>query len=114
MSNVGCLSRFGQVMSVLERETVHTVNEYWDGPRVGVSDSRGNLICFECIFDEAEDDSSSIFWLHSFGAWWVKCAIDIDHEFAWNVVQELGHVLNYVSLDERLPTVFMPVSPPSY
>jgi hypothetical protein len=29
-------------------------------------------------------------------------------------VQELGHVLNYVSLDERLPTVFMPVSPPPY
>jgi len=31
-----------------------------------------------------------------------------------NVVQELGHVLNYLSVNERLPTVFMPVSPPSY
>jgi hypothetical protein len=29
-------------------------------------------------------------------------------------VQEFGHVLNYVSLNERLPTVFMPVSPPPY
>jgi hypothetical protein len=46
--------------------------------------------------------------------WWVKFAIDIDHELAWRVVQEFGHVLNYVSLDERLPTVFKPVSPPSY
>lgn len=29
-------------------------------------------------------------------------------------MQELGHVLNYISLDERLPTVLMPVSPPPY
>jgi hypothetical protein len=48
------------------------------------------------------------------GMWWVKFAIDIEHELAWRVVQELGHVLNYVSLDERLPTVFKPVSPPPY
>jgi len=48
------------------------------------------------------------------GRWWVKLVIDISHPLAWNVVQELGHVLNYVSLDERLPAVFMPVSPPPY
>lgn len=47
-------------------------------------------------------------------AWWVKFGIDIEHPLAWRVVQELGHVLNYVSLNERLPTVFMPVSPPPY
>lgn len=46
--------------------------------------------------------------------WWVKFIIDIDHPMAWRIVQELGHVLNYVSLNERLPTVFMPVSPPPY
>lgn len=48
------------------------------------------------------------------GCWWVKFTIDTKHPLAWNVVQELGHVLNYVSLDERLPTVFMPVSPPPH
>jgi hypothetical protein len=48
------------------------------------------------------------------GNWWVKFVIDIHHPLAWHVVQELGHVLNYVSLDERLPTVFMPVSPSPY
>lgn len=48
------------------------------------------------------------------GRWWVKLTIDIQHQLAWRVVQELGHVLNYLSLDERLPTVFMPVSPPPY
>ncbi|PSJ49981.1 hypothetical protein [Kumtagia ephedrae] len=46
--------------------------------------------------------------------WWVKFSIDIDHSFAWNAVQELGHVLNYLSLTEKLPTAFMPVSPPPY
>ena len=48
------------------------------------------------------------------GTWWVKFAIDIENELAWRLVQEFGYVLNYVSLDERLPTVFKPVSPPPY
>jgi hypothetical protein len=46
--------------------------------------------------------------------WWVKLAIDIEHHLAWSVVQELGFVLNYISLTEKLPTIFMPVSPPPY
>jgi len=48
------------------------------------------------------------------GGWWVKFSLDISHRLAWNVVQELAHVLNYLSLDERLPTVFKPTSPPPY
>lgn len=48
------------------------------------------------------------------GLWWVKFSIDINNKFAWHVVQELGHVLNYISVNERLPSVFMPVSPPPY
>ena len=48
------------------------------------------------------------------GNWWVKFALNTAHALAWRHVQELGCVLNYVSLDERLPTVFMPVSPAPY
>ena len=48
------------------------------------------------------------------GNWWAKFTIDTKHDLAWRHVQELGYVLNYVSVDERLPTVFMPVSPPPY
>ena len=48
------------------------------------------------------------------GTWWVKFQIDIGHPLAWQVVQELGHILNYISISEPLPTVFKPVSPPSY
>ena len=46
--------------------------------------------------------------------WWVKFSLDIDHPRAWQVVQEIGYVLNCLSLAERLPTVFKPVSPPPY
>ena len=48
------------------------------------------------------------------GGWWLKFAIDIEHPLAWNVVQEFGHVLNLLSVYERLPTVFYTVSPPTY
>lgn len=48
------------------------------------------------------------------GGWWVQFSIDLADPLAWNVVQELGSVLNYLSLTERLPTVFKPISPPPY
>lgn len=46
--------------------------------------------------------------------WWVNFAINLDHPLVWQTVQELGSVLNYLSLNERLPTSFYPVSPPPY
>jgi len=48
------------------------------------------------------------------GLWWIKFQFDVNHPLAWRVVQELGHVVNYLSLSERLPTVFYPVSPAPY
>jgi hypothetical protein len=48
------------------------------------------------------------------GLWWIKFQIDINHALAWNVIQEMGHIMNYLSLNERLPTIFYPVSPPPY
>ena len=48
------------------------------------------------------------------GNWWLKFHLDIEHPLAWRHVQELGFVLNYLSVSERLPTVFKPVSPPPY
>ena len=48
------------------------------------------------------------------GSWWVKFSLKTENPLAWRVVQEFGHVLNLLSLEERLPTVFKPVSPPPY
>jgi hypothetical protein len=48
------------------------------------------------------------------GNWWIKFSLDINNKLAWNVIQEFGHLFNYLSLDERLPTLFYPVSAPPY
>ena len=48
------------------------------------------------------------------GLWWIKFTIDIGNNLAWNVVQEFAHVVNYISINERLVAVFYPVSPPPY
>ena len=48
------------------------------------------------------------------GNWWVKFIIDIEHPLGWSTVQEFGYVPNSLSLDERLSTRFLPVSPPPY
>ena len=53
-------------------------------------------------------------WADGEHAWWFKFSIDVEHALAWQTVQELGHVLNYLSTNERLPTLFFPVSPPPY
>ena len=47
------------------------------------------------------------------GLWWLKFQIDISHPIAWNVVQELAYIFNGLSLANPLPTLFMPVSPPT-
>lgn len=46
--------------------------------------------------------------------WWVKFQLDICNKLAWNVIQELSCVVNYISVNERLPTMFYPVSPAPY
>ena len=51
---------------------------------------------------------------HEQGFWWVKFQIDIKNKYAWNIVQELGCIINYISLEDRLPTIFYPVSPAPY
>ena len=48
------------------------------------------------------------------GRWWIKFSLELGHPLALRVVQEFAHVLNLLSLEERLPTVFKPVSPPPY
>lgn len=44
--------------------------------------------------------------------WWIKFSIARNHPLAWHVIQRLGWVLNYYSLDERFETTFHPISPP--
>ncbi len=79
--------KFGKLIDFLARLPAVDIND---------TPSRG--------FGSGQDDS----------AWWVKFSIDIDHDLAWHTVQELGAVLNYLSIEERLASTFKPVSPPPY
>jgi hypothetical protein len=44
-------------------ERVHTVNNYYDGPRLGAADLGGRPHLYESIFDEAADEYSDLFWV---------------------------------------------------
>ncbi len=48
------------------------------------------------------------------GRWQVRFYLNLDHPLAWNVVQELAFVLNWLSVSEQLPARFYPISPPPY
>lgn len=87
MGETGSHQRFGRLIDFLARIPAMEVD---DSPSHGIG--------------AGEED----------GAWWVKFNLDIGHDLAWQAVQEMAHVLNYLSVEERLPTVFKPVSPPPY
>lgn len=44
-------------------ELVFTVDEYYDGPRTGVANFRGEPHFYDCIFDEKRSDYSNLFQL---------------------------------------------------
>jgi hypothetical protein len=43
-------------------EKVHTVSDYWDGPRAGVADFGGTPHAYQSLFDDERDDYSDV-WL---------------------------------------------------
>lgn len=48
------------------------------------------------------------------GERWVEFSLDTEHALPWRVLQELGQVLKSFSLECRLPTALMPLSPTPY
>lgn len=50
-------------MTQSEYEIVHTMTDYWDGPRGGVADFNGLPHVYQSEFDETEDDWLSTFLL---------------------------------------------------
>ena len=69
---------------------------------------------FFCKVPSVQESCIDSYGTDGQSAWWFKFQINVDHPLAWQTVQELGHVLNYISKNERLPTQFLPVSPPPY
>lgn len=46
-----------------QRDLVHTVDHFWDVPRTGVADYRGEPHFYESAFDESADDYSDVYAL---------------------------------------------------
>ena len=44
-------------------EFVHTVTDYYDGPRKGIANFQGKPYLYECIFDQSKGDYSDLFSL---------------------------------------------------
>jgi hypothetical protein len=44
-------------------EEVFTVTDYYDGPRKGIANFRGQPHFYDCIFDEAQDEYSELYRL---------------------------------------------------
>ena len=44
-------------------EAVHAVNDYWDGPREGVANLRGQPHHYKCVFSQEDDDWTDLFVL---------------------------------------------------
>ena len=49
-------------------ERVHSLVDYWEGPRSGVADLHGMPHTFECVFDELADQWSDLFVLQPIDA----------------------------------------------
>jgi len=61
-------------------DDVYTVDDYWDGPRQGVANFRGEPHAYECIFDYVLDDWSNLFRLTPLGRDALEFAIE-----AWEI-----------------------------
>ena len=96
-----------RVIDILNQRVAPKTNfdkQYID---TGLENIKSLLTKIPCIQFVATSKSEEPFW-------WLKFGIDINSKTAWTVVQELGYILNYLSVDEKLPTTFYPVSPPPY
>jgi len=82
-------------MTSFEQEAVFAVTDYWDGPREGVANFKGEPHSFQCIFDESADDWTNRFLLHSIDAVTFQLVLE-----AWQIwerwrdafdAQQVGH-----------------------
>jgi len=63
-----------------DSDTVHTVDDYWDGPREGISSFGGKPHAYRCMFDEAADEWSDRFRLIPIGPAALEAALE-----AWSI-----------------------------
>ena len=62
-SNLKFLAACSFLGEIMAFELVYTVNNYYDGPRSGIADYRGQPHRYDCQFDEEADDWTDTFVL---------------------------------------------------
>jgi hypothetical protein len=50
-------------MSIAQFEKIYTITDYWDQPREGMTDYTGQPHYYKCLFDEAKDSWSNLYFL---------------------------------------------------
>jgi hypothetical protein len=63
-------------------EQVFTVTDYYDGPRKGIANYRGQPHFYECMFNEAKDDYLELFQLIPRGTEIFQLAVE-----DWNILR---------------------------
>jgi len=96
-----------RVLEILDKAVPSESNFDKEYIKQGLDKMKDLLTKIPCINSVAISNFDNPFW-------WLKFSIDINSKIAWNVVQELGHILNYLSPNDKLPTTFYPASPPPY
>jgi hypothetical protein len=96
-----------RVVEILNREIAPENNFDKDYINKGLENIKNLLAKIPCVPFVATSKIGESFW-------WLKFRINIKSKIAWTVVQELGYILNYLSLNEKLLDSFYPVSPPPY
>lgn len=74
-------------------ETVHTVNDFHDGPRGGVADYRGIPHAYRCLWNNEADDWGDVFNLSPIGAAQFR---DVEENWQiwrrWKVAHDAGQL----------------------
>lgn len=98
-----------------EKDRVLTLNDWWDGPRLGLATFRGGYCIFERVFSEELDDYTDRYWLTpvdettaravlddwaNWVAWMAPFPNSSDRALAW---QKTGNPLSLADLAAQMP-----------
>jgi len=74
------MSVISKLTSSEKYEPVHTVDDYYDGPRLGIANFNGTPHVYQCQFSVSKDDWTDLFWLMPIGTDLFNLALE-----RWNI-----------------------------
>ena len=94
-------------------EKVYTISDYWDQPRSGAADFKGQPHSYECVFDEAEDDWSKVFILKPLDVETLKLAMEESGQDATAILanRSKSHLPPYIEAEGVFAVIEPGISP---